>query len=482
MSDMAEKSDLIVIGAGPAGANAALLAAEHGLEVQLIDEASAPGGQVWRAPPAAFRINPAAKRSPELKAGEDLRRKVRSSGIRTSFGYRVWTLGRGFTVQAIGPQGNETFEAPALVLAPGTTERVAPFPGYTLPGVIGLGAATVLLKSQQMLPGRRTLVAGAGPLLLAVAAAILKGGGEVAAVVDINSRAQWLRTVPAAAQCPELLWRGAQWHALLRAHRVPYLWRQAVRSATGAEAVTSVTIGPVDRAGIRAPGAPDTTFEVDALAIGNGLIPSTEMTRQLGAEHLYDEAFEDWVARLDNVGRTSIPRLYVAGDGAGVAGAAAAVIAGEIAGLAAAFDQGRISSETYEKALALRMPRLRRARRFGRAMATLMKPPDGLYRAIPADTVVCRCEDVTRRAIDEAAKSGATGIGQLKAWTRCGMGPCQGRNCGDSAGRLMELNGVSRQQFGQMAGRAPFRPVPIDAITGEFFYEDIALPLSLPSS
>jgi bacterioferritin-associated ferredoxin len=246
--------------------------------------------------------------------------------------------------------------------------------------------------------------------------------------------------------------------------------------------VTSVTVCPVDASGTPQPGSRDITFDLDALAIGNGLIPSTEMTRQLGAKHRYDEGFAEWVAQLDDAGRTTIPHLYVAGDSGGVAGAAAAVIAGEIAGIAAAFDQGRGSPSAYEKALALRLPPLDRARRFGRAMAMLMKPPAGLYRAIPADTVICRCEDVTRRIIDEAAKSGATGIGQLKAWTRCGMGPCQGRNCGDSAGRLMELNGVSRQQFGQMAGRAPFRPVPIDAITGEFSYEDITLPLSLPSS
>lgn len=482
MRNSGKKVDLLVVGAGPAGANAALAAAAHELNVQLIDEAPAPGGQVWRAMPPDFAIEATAQRSPEQKAGDALRDKVRASGIATSFGYRVWTLQSGFVVQAVGPHGNETFEAPALVLAAGATERIAPFPGFTLPGVIGLGAATVLLKSQQMLPGRRTLVAGSGPLLLAVASAILKGGGEVAAVVDLNSRARWLHTLSAAVRCPELLWRGLQWHALLRRHRVPYLWRHAVSSARGTDGVTSVTISPVDTLGNRRLGVADVVLDIDALAVGNGLIPSTEMTRLLGADHIYDETFEEWAARLDDFGRTSIPQLYVAGDSGGVSGAAAAVMAGEIAGLTAAFDQGRISAATYEKAVALRMPGLRRARRFGRAMAGLMRPPAGLYRSIPADAIVCRCEDVTRRAIDDAAKSGATRSGQLKAWTRCGMGPCQGRNCEDSAGRLMELNGVSRQQFGQMAGRAPFRPVPIEAITGDFSYSDIALPSSLPSS
>jgi thioredoxin reductase/bacterioferritin-associated ferredoxin len=481
MHDTGGKADLLVIGAGPAGASAALAAAAHGLDVHLVDEAAEAGGQVWRALPMEFTVKAAKKLGPEAQLGNALRDKVRASTIRTSFGHRVWTLRHGFAAEAVGPNGNELFTAQALVLAPGTTERISPFPGHTLPGIVGLGAATVLLKSQQMLPGRRTLVAGAGPLLLAVATAILKGGGEVAAIVDLNSRAQWLQSFSAAMQRPDLLWRGLEWHALLRAHRVPYLWRHAVRSASGGAAVAKIAVGPVDASGYPEAGR-DITFNVDALAIGNGLIPSTEMTRLLGADHIYDQDYEEWVARLDDVGRSSIQHLYVAGDSAGISGAAAAVIAGEIAGITAAFDQGRISAKLYQEALALRTPRLRRARRFGRAMARLMKVPAGLYRAISADTIICRCEDVTRRAIDEAVKSGATRIGQLKAWTRCGMGPCQGRNCCDSAGRLMELNGISRQEFGQMAGRAPFRPVPIEAIAGDFTYDDIALPLSLPSS
>ena len=481
MRDPGRQSDLLVIGAGPAGASAALAAAAHGLDVRLVDEAAEAGGQVWRALPAQFTVKTVKKLGPEAELGNALRAKVRASTIRTSFGYRAWTLRPGFAAEAVGPNGNEVFEAQAMILAPGTTERVAPFPGHTLPGVVGLGAATVLLKSQQMLPGRRTLVAGAGPLLLAVVASILKGGGEVAAIVDLGSPAQWLGTLPATMRRPDLLWRGIQWHALLRARRVPYLWRHAVRAANGKDAVEKVTVGPVDAAGHPETGR-ETIFDVDALAIGHGLIPSTEMTRLLGADHIYDQDYEEWVARLDDVGRSSVPRLYVAGDSAGVSGAAAAVIAGEIAGLTAALDLGRISAKLHQEALAQRRTSLGRARRFGRAMARLMKPPNGLYQTIPADTIICRCEDVTRRVIDEAASSGATRIGQLKAWTRCGMGPCQGRNCCDSTARLMELNGISRQDFGQMAGRAPFRPVAIEAITGDFSYDDIALPLSLPSS
>lgn len=167
-------ADLVVIGAGPAGTTAACAASEAGLAVTLIDEAPAAGGQVYRAPPIE-RIGPAAK-SADQHAGDRLRAALTASTVDFRPGRRVWSISGQFRVDAIGPAGTETITAPRLIAATGAHERVVPFPGWTLPGVIGLAAATVLLKAQAMVPGPRVIVAGCGPLLAAVAAKIVKGG------------------------------------------------------------------------------------------------------------------------------------------------------------------------------------------------------------------------------------------------------------------------------------------------------------------
>jgi hypothetical protein len=368
-----------------------------------------------------------------------------------------------------------------MALAPGTVERIIPFAGSTLPGIIGLGAATVLLKSQGMLPGRRTIVAGAGPLLAAVAVAILKGGGTVAAVVDLNGPADWARALPRLVGRPGLLRQGMGWVAMLTARGVPYYSRHALVLAEGSDSLESATIAPVDR-DWNVIGGKRVTLDADAIAVGHGLSPSTEMSRLLGAEHRFDQDFGEWVPVLDEVGRTSIANLFVAGDAAGVYGAAAAVEAGRRAGLAAARALGALTDRQFAERMAAGARRLAASRRFGRAMTALTRPRPGLVAAIPADATVCRCEDVSRGEIDAAIADGARAIGQLKAWTRCGMGPCQGRMCSETVGALMALNGVERETFGQMVARPPLRPVPIDQLTGAFTYDDIALPPSLPTS
>lgn len=474
-------ADIVVVGAGPAGANAALTASELGARVILVDEGRAAGGQVWRAPPAAFSVSPDYD-DPDFRAGERLRERIAASMVDHLAEARVWNLHHGFVVDAALPGRGVTLRAASLVLAPGTSERLMPFPGSTLPGVIGLAAATALIKGQKMLPGRRVLVAGAGPLLAAVAMAVIEGGGEVVAVADMNGMADWLHQSPDMISRPGLLWRGMVWMAELRRRGVPYLWSHAVTRAEGTDAVHSVTVAPIDRHGRAVAGARERSFEIDAAAIGHGLSPATEMPRLLGVEQTFDRARGSWIPVCDPLGRTAVDGLFMAGDGCGVSGAAAAEIAGRIAGVLAASHAGAIAPDRASSLLGPLAKRHARSRRFGRAMARLMAPKPGLVDFISPQTIVCRCEDVERRTLDEVVDEGARSIGQIKAWTRCGMGPCQGRMCSDAVGAIMETAGIKRESFGQMVARPPLRPVPIGAITGDFDYDEIALPQSLPSS
>ncbi|MEM8948613.1 MAG: NAD(P)/FAD-dependent oxidoreductase [Pseudomonadota bacterium] len=460
---MTRRAELAVIGAGPAGAYAAMAATAAGVDCIVIDEAKAAGGQVYRAP--AVRRS---KTKPEVVEGDRLRSALQTSGASLAFGRRVWLVEPGFIIHAIGRDGPETIEADRLILATGTTERVIPFPGWTTPGVIGLAAATILLKAEATLPGKRTLVAGRGPLLAAVAAGILEHGGEVAAVLDHSPRMHWLIALPKLASRLDLLRRGLGWWATLKRAGVP------IRHGDGIAEVTGVDDGLLikTRSG--------RAVTCDAVAVGHGLTPSTEITRLLGARHRYAAELGGWVPALDAFGRTSVDGLMVCGDGAGVRGAAAAALAGELAGLAAARELGHLDQARFDARASSMETALARASRFGGAMAAMTAPCADDIKAFGAETIICRCEDVTRGQIDAAIDAGASTIDQLKAWTRAGMGPCQGRLCGEAVAAILADHAGGREQVGLWTGRAPIRPVPVADLVGDVAYEDIAIPKAAP--
>ncbi|MEP7330046.1 MAG: NAD(P)/FAD-dependent oxidoreductase, partial [Betaproteobacteria bacterium] len=357
----------------------------------------------------------------------------------------------------------------------GAQERHVPVSGWERPGVIGLAAATVLLKAQRVLPGHNVVVAGTGPLLLVVAAAILKGGGRVAAVIDANPRSAWLADWRRLATRPDLLARGAGWLSTLVAHGVMPVAAHAIRTIEGYPAVTGVTIAHVDRRH----GKPR-AIACDAVCLGYGLTPATDMTRLLGVEHTFDDAAGGWHAIVDVNQCTSRPRLYVCGDAAGVAGAAAAPPQGRLAALAAARDLGRIDAAVHTASAAPLQREAARAARFGAAMNGMSTPPPSIVQAMTPETMVCLCEHLTRRQLDVAVTAGATTLNDLKSATRCGMGPCGGRLCEDAAARLVALQtGATRTMIGQATGRPPLRPVELDALVGNFDYD--ALPMAQPA-
>jgi thioredoxin reductase/bacterioferritin-associated ferredoxin len=467
--------NLIVLGAGPAGAAAAIKARSLGLSVAVIDEAPAAGGQVYRAPsPALTAALPDADRA----KGDALRAKLAASGAVLYASHRVWSLTPGFSVIAIGPDGPLTLEAPNLIVAAGAIERHIPVTGWTLPGVIGLAGATILLKAHGVLPGRRVVVAGSGPLLLLVASKIVAAGGEVAAVVDAAPRTGWLAKAGAMLARPDLMAKGASWlFALLKA-RVPIHSGAAIRTIHGTDGVESVTIGPVDR-DWRPVGNAERTIAADAVCLGFGLLPATEVTRLLGAEHRYEPELGGWVPAVDASLQTSVPGLFVAGDGAGVRGADAAPLSGELAALGVISRLGH-GGELSSEATKIEA-NWRKSARFGAAMSALAMPPPAAAAMIDSGTTVCRCEGLTRATLDTAIAAGARTLADLKATTRCGMGPCGGRVCGEAAAMLIAAaTGWDREAIGQPSARPPLRPVPLAAITGAFDYDDLPIPAPAP--
>ena len=474
-----KKVDLVVLGAGPAGVAAANVASKEGAEVVIIDENSSAGGQIYRAPPNEFQPQNSFK-SDEFREGEKQRNILENSDLTALFKHRVWSVSSDLVVSTVGPNGLSSWHTRSLIIANGALERIIPFPGWTIPGVIGLAASTILLKSQYVLPGQSTVVAGCGPLLIAVANGIIKSGGKVSAIIDLNSKSDWIKAFPRLLSRPDQLFKGMSWFANIMKAGIKLYGGHAVTNTKQVDNVLRISIAPINSAGSILDSKNQKIVEGDCLAIGHGLFPSTEITRLLKAKHIYDPLKGGWVPLIDDDFRSSIPGVYIAGDATGISGAFSAVQKGRIAGMAAVRDLNVMSSQKYKAKIKSELIILKKNENFGKAAVRLMKFRPELIQTITSETIVCRCEDVFRSEIDEAIESGARDLNQLKAWTRCGMGPCQGRTCSEAIEAILASKVGSRELAGQWTGRTPLRPVPIEQIIGKYTYEDIPIPENAP--
>ena len=474
-----KKVDLVVLGAGPAGVAAANVASKEGAEVVIIDENSSAGGQIYRAPPNEFQPQNSFK-SDEFREGEKQRNILENSNLTALFKHRVWSVSSDLVVSTVGPNGLSSWHARSLIIANGALERIIPFPGWTIPGVIGLAASTILLKSQYVLPGQSTVVAGCGPLLIAVANGIIKSGGKVSAIIDLNSKSDWIKAFPRLLSKPDQLFKGMSWYVNIMKAGIKIYGGHAVTNTKQVDNVLRISIAPINSAGSILDSKNQKIVEGDCLAIGHGLFPSTEITRLLKAKHIYDPLKGGWVPLIDDDFRSSIPGVYIAGDATGISGAFSAVQKGRIAGMAAVRDLNMMSSKIYKAKNKSERTTLKKNENFGKAAVRLMKFRPELIQTITSETIVCRCEDVFRSEIDEAIESGARDLNQLKAWTRCGMGPCQGRTCSEAIEAILASKVGSRELAGQWTGRTPLRPIPIDQIIGEYSYDDIPIPKAAP--
>lgn len=434
--------DVAIVGAGPAGLAAAVELRRAGAAVLLLDEGAGPGGRVWQAierRPAKGRDDAAAKAAVAA---------FRACGAAARFGASVWAIegGRVFWSEAGAARSAEFRE---VLVATGTTERPMPVPGWTLPGVMTVGAAQILLKTAGLVPGGRTWLAGQGPLLLLYAVQALDAGGTLAGVLDLSRGGMRAGAVPGALASPGALAKGAAWRRRLAAAGVAWL-RASELQAWGD--------GRLERIGFRA-GGMLRIEDADTLLLHDGVIPSVQLTRALGCEHEWDPAQSCWRPAVDAWGRSSVPGVVVAGDGAGVAGWEAAGLSGRIAALGMAARLGRLGmAEAERRARGLRV-RLRR-RRALRPLLDALYPP--LRGRIDDATVVCRCEEVTAGQVRAAAGLGCLGLNQMKAFTRAGMGPCQGRMCAPTTARVLaEARGVPDQVVDPLRLRFPSKPLSL---------------------
>ncbi|MEV7569009.1 NAD(P)/FAD-dependent oxidoreductase [Streptomyces tanashiensis] len=469
----AEPYDLAVVGAGSAGLSGAVTASELGLSVALLDTSSQTGGQFYRHPvPALGAVRPEALHH-DWSAFSDLRRRLAASGTAHLPGHHVWSTLREadgtWTVHAVtGADGSGErpvrIRARALLLATGAYERQLPFPGWTLPGVVGAGGAQAMLKSGLVLPGRRIVVAGSGPLLLAVASSLAAAGARVPAVVEAAGYLRYARSPRALVANPgkaaEALLHGA---GLLR-HRVPVRVRSAVTEVHGTDRVEAVTVSRLDADWRPVPGT-GRRITCDALAVGHGLVPQIELATTVGCttRRLPDGTLG---LALDDLQETSEPGLWAAGETGGVGGAELARTEGELAARAiAARLLGRRSGEGRTGELRRRRDRMRA---FAEVMAAAHAPGPGWQDWLTDDTDVCRCEEVSAGRVREAvADLGARDARTVKLLTRAGMGWCQGRMCGTAVACLAACDGAAEPPSERRPFAVPVRLSALAALDGD---------------
>ncbi|MEU6996056.1 NAD(P)/FAD-dependent oxidoreductase [Streptomyces sp. NPDC046465] len=432
-----ERYDVVVLGAGPAGLAGAVRAAELGLHVALLDSAAQPGGQFFRHPaPAARATRPEALHH-DWPLFADLRDRLETSDATPLFGHHVWTLTREaeehWAVHALtGEDGQNqdpvVVRARSVLLATGSYERHLPFPGWTLPGVVGAGGAQAMLKSGLALPGRRVVVAGSGPLLLAVAASLTAAGAEVPELIEATGYLGYARRPGVIAAQPGKLAEAALHGTALLRHKVRLRTRHAVTEAHGTDRVTAVTVSRLDRDWRPVPGS-GRRIACDALAVGHGLIPQIDLATGLGCT-TRRAADGTHALALGPLQETSLRGMWAAGETSGVGGAQLAVAEGELAAhaIAARLTGRRPASLSHLRALRRGRDRMRA---FADVMTAAHAPGPGWTRWLSDDTDVCRCEEVPAGRVREAVTEyGARDARTVKLLTRAGMGWCQGRMCG----------------------------------------------------
>jgi thioredoxin reductase len=459
------RRELAVVGAGPAGLAAALAAADSGVRVVLLDAAPAAGGQFYRQP-----AKPLHARRPQrlyhawptwLELRDRLAAHVDAGRISFLANRHVWQVERvdgHFAVHALlGPQqrDSETVAADGLVLAPGGYERMLPFPGWTLPGVLTAGGAQAMLKAGLVLPGRRIVVAGSGPLLLPVAASLAAAGGEVAGLYESAAPRGFTAHASALLANPGKLAEGARYGAELARHGVRVRFRHTVIRAHGTDRIEAVTVAGLDTSG-RVVAGTERRVECDALAVSHGMLPHTEIAQTLGAR-----LTEGGCVAVDAEQHTDLPRLWAAGETTGIGGAALSLAEGEIAGRSAGARLRGAGPDTSAAPWIAADRTRSRLRRFAAVLDAVYAPPSDWRERVEDETVLCRCEEVPAAAVRAAVTElGATDLRTVKLLTRAGMGWCQGRICGPGVAGVSGCPPVP-------AGTPFARPVPLGVLAGE---------------
>lgn len=447
-------SKIVIVGAGPAGVRAAQTLVSNGIRPILIDEGERSGGQIYRRPPFAF------KRSYETLYGSEAAKARRLhddfDSIVSRIEYRpnslVWgLLGKRLHVVSAGQTAAIDFDH--LILATGATDRVMPLPGWTLPGTFSLGASQIALKAQGCAIGSDTVFLGTGPLLYLVAYQYLKAGNPPKAVLDTSRLSDRLSALPLMAARGGQILKGMRYLSALRRAGVTMLAGIKPKAVLGdaEHGVTGVSFVNDGK-----------TAEIACNAVGMGyhLRSETQLADLAGCRFSFDDITRQWFPDIDPMGRSSVDGVYLAGDGVRIAGADAAELGGQLAACALLADLGKaVPRDKVDGLLAA----YARQRRFAAGIQKAFPWPAAQVAALPDETLICRCEAITAKDLRQAAGPlSAPEVNRAKAFSRVGMGRCQGRFCGLASQEIVSAaRGTPVEAAGRLRGQAPVKPLSI---------------------
>ena len=454
---------VVVVGAGPAGVRAAQALVEAGVRPIVIDEGRRDGGQIYRRQPDGFTRTHAMLYGSEAAKAQALHEGFDT--LREHVDYRPETLawnvtpGQLHTVHASSGE-TATLDFDALIVCAGATDRLMPVPGWNQAGCYSLGAAQIALKAQACAIGSRVVFMGSGPLLYLVAAQYVKAGAKVEAVLDTAPALPTFAALRGLLNRPRLLLRGLALKAMLRLTGVKLL-----------NAITPLRIegtpeGGVAEVAIHDARGAERAFACDAVGLGWHLRAETQLADLARCEFAFEPLSRQWLPRIDADGRSSTPGVYLAGDGARLLGADGAEAAGRLAALAALHDLNHARGRTLFAAERMSLQRtLATMNGFREGLAQAFPWPHAHAAALPNDAVVCRCEAVTagelRRSVLEF---GSQEVNRAKAFSRVGMGRCQGRYCGHAAAEIVAAAAsVPVELVGRLRGQAPVKPLLMSA-------------------
>lgn len=454
---MSSHYDTIVIGAGPAGLTASSNLAEMGLKVLNLDEQNRVGGQIYRNVENASKTN-LKKMGEEYRRGLDLAERFRKSGADYLGNSSVWNVESEGRVCYSRNGVSERITANYIIIATGAMERPMPFPGWTLPGVMGAGAVNGLAKDANLTPSGTVVLAGSGPLLLLEAALLIEKGVEVAAILETTPKIPSpivIPQVPKALLGTPFLMKGVKMLLDIRKSKVPHYKGVTKLKAIGETALTAVEAQC---------GGKKLSFPAELLLVHFGVIPDSHIYRLTGCHMEWEKHQRYWYPSTDEWGRTNYEKIFGAGDGTGVSGALAAEYKGELAALEIAHCHGIIPR--YERdSLALEPMGKLKKDGYPRPLVDAVFAPDPKRFSFEDTTILCRCENITVGSVRNVVSEGVTDLNEVKIITRCGMGSCQGRMCGPALGEIVaaELN-CSPPNAGLLTIRPPLKQIPLGEV------------------
>ena len=458
--------DVIVIGAGPAGLAAADALAGSGLAVLMLDEQAAAGGQVYRGIDSS-RLGTAGILDQDYWTGRTLTQARNLARVEIAYQAKVWHIADGNEVSYLQAGRAQTARGKFLVIAAGARERPVAIPGWTLPGVMTAGAAQILLKTASV-TADDAVFAGSGPLLYLIAAQYLAAGARIKAILDTTPGANYLRAAASLLPClgNRQLYKGLGMLARLMRSEVPIH-----RGVTGIQALGTSALSQVSWTS----GGKRRTLDGNALFLHQGVVPNIEIPLAAGCDWVWSEARLCWEVPVDAHGASSVPTVFVVGDGARIIGAKAAVLSGRLAasrivalaGAGAAAVQGKTQDCPQDSALLRLRKRELRMRQF---LDRLYRPDEASILSSDPQTVVCRCEHLRIQDLVSTVPDAGADLNFVKSASRCGMGPCQGRQCSHSAALLARRADPAQHQPVPLRPRSPLAPLSLQELAA---YQDV---------